>query len=70
MKPSIERKLESLEERRQELEALLSDSDIISDANRFRELSREYAQLTPLTSAFAAYRQAVSDRQAAEEMLK
>ena len=70
MKPSIERKLEALVERRQELEALLSDPAIITDAGRFRELSREYAQLTPLTTAFDAYRQAIDDRRAAEEMLK
>ena len=43
---NIEIKLEQLCGRLEEVEALLSDSEIISDQNRFRELSREYAQLT------------------------
>ncbi len=69
MKASITNKLETLNERHQELEALLSSNDIINDQNKFRELSREYAQLTPLTSAFANYLALNKERQAAEEML-
>ncbi len=70
MKASITAKLETLNERQQELEALLSSSDVINDQNQFRELSREYAQLTPLTTAFAHYQTLSEERQAAEEMLK
>ena len=55
MKPSIQRKLEALVERHQEVAALMSDSSVISDNNRFRELSREYAQLEPLVAQFNAY---------------
>ena len=39
MKDSIRTKLESLRDRFGELEALLSDAEIISDQNKFRELS-------------------------------
>ena len=37
-----------LEERFQELEALLSDGDIITDQTKYRELSKEYAELEPV----------------------
>ena len=41
MKDSILGKLQMLEERFQELEALLSDGDIITDQTKYRELSKE-----------------------------
>lgn len=52
MKPSIEKKLQSLVERHEEVSALLSDAGTINDQNRFRELSKEYAQLGPVVNAF------------------
>ncbi len=55
MKPSIEKKLQTLVERHEEVSALLSDADIISKQNQFRELSKEYAQLEPLVNAFKRY---------------
>jgi len=69
MQPSIERKLEVLSERLQELEALLADSGTLSDPNRFRDLSREYAQVTPVVAAFRAWRSSLDDIAAAEAML-
>ena len=53
MKESILQKLETLQERYVEVGALLSESEIISDQNRFRELSREYAELEPVVNAMA-----------------
>ena len=47
MKDSIVSKLESLQERHQEISGLLSDPDVISDQNQFRKLSVEYSQLEP-----------------------
>lgn len=55
MQPTLQRKLESLLERHEEVSALLSDAEIIKDQNRFRDLSKEYAQLQPLVSCFRAY---------------
>lgn len=52
MKPSIQKKLQSLVERHEELGALLSDPDVISQQNRFREYSKEYSQLEPIVTAF------------------
>ena len=45
MKDTIRLKLDNLKDRFDELEALLSDAEIIADQNRFRSLSKEYAEL-------------------------
>lgn len=69
MKDSIKAKLQSLIERHEEVSALLSDADVISDQNKFRDLSKEYSHLEPIVKAFKAYNQAIDDKQAAQEML-
>ncbi|MCP5141045.1 MAG: peptide chain release factor 1 [Chromatiales bacterium] len=69
MKPSIQRKLEGLSERHQEVGVLLSEPDVIGDQNRFRELSQEYAQLEPVAQAWARYQGALDDIASAREML-
>ena len=48
MKASILQKLEHLSDRYQEVQALLSDAEIIADQDRFRALSKEYAELEPV----------------------
>lgn len=70
MKKSMQQKLVSLVERHEELGALLSDASVINDQNRFRELSKEYAQLEPLVDNFNQYQQAIASRQTAEELLQ
>lgn len=70
MKASIEKKLELLVERHEELGALLSDAAIINEQKKFRELSKEYAQLEPVVTAFNQYRQAIADKQHAEELMQ
>jgi len=70
MKDSIRLKLENLCERHEEVGVLLGDPDIISDQNKFRELSMEYSQLEPVTKAFGDYQAAQEDLSGAEEMLK
>ena len=52
MKPSLLTKLETLSDRHEEVSALLSDSQTISDQNKFRELSREYAELEPVITCY------------------
>tara|TARA_R110002049_G_scaffold225521_1_gene397385 strand:+ start:10946 stop:12031 length:1086 start_codon:yes stop_codon:yes gene_type:complete len=69
MKDSIVSKLESLQERHQEISGLLSDPDVISDQNQFRKFSMEYAQLEPVVVAFSKYSQTIEDLAAAREML-
>ncbi|MDR3446572.1 MULTISPECIES: peptide chain release factor 1 [unclassified Dyella] len=58
MTPSIRRKLESLAERHEEIGLLLAQPDVLTDTNRFRELSREYAQLEPVTNSLREHDQA------------
>jgi peptide chain release factor 1 len=68
MLPSLRRKLEVLAERREELERLLADPGTITDAERFRALSREFAQLEPVAVALAAETKAQRDLAAAQAM--
>lgn len=70
MKESILRKLEALVERYEEVQALLGESEVISDQNRFRALSKEYSQLEEVVKTFQSYQQKQQDMNAAEEMLQ
>ena len=68
MNPNLRHKLEGLAERREELERLLAEPDVISDAGRFRRLSREFSQLEPLANALAAEAAAREDLATAQDM--
>ncbi len=68
MLPTLRRKLEALAERRDELERLLADPDVAGDQQRFRALSREFAQLEPVAVALAEEARARADLAAAEAM--
>jgi peptide chain release factor 1 len=70
MKDSVVRKLESLLERFEEVQALLSDPDVIGDQEKFKALSKEYSQLEHVVKCFTAYQQAQEDMQSAQEMMK
>ncbi len=70
MKASILEKLDTLSERYEEVAALLSDPSIISDQNKFRDLSKEYAELEPVVKCFTQFNQASEDLQEAKELLK
>lgn len=68
MKASIKTKLEGLQERHEEIAALLGDPDTIADQNRFRDLSREYSQLEPVVKAYSDYITTSDDLESAKEM--
>ncbi|MBT8143287.1 MAG: peptide chain release factor 1 [Gammaproteobacteria bacterium] len=68
MTPGVEKKLESMIARHEEVAALLSDPDIINDQARFRDLSREYARLESVARDYREFREARADRESAEEM--
>ncbi|WP_027708188.1 peptide chain release factor 1 [Zooshikella ganghwensis] len=70
MKPSIHAKLENLAERYEELAALLSDAEVITDQERFRKFSKEYADLEDVVSCFKKYQQAKEDHEEAEALAK
>ena len=69
MKASLLGKLETLTDRHEEVSALLGDSEIISDQNRFRDLSREYAELQPVVDCYTQYSSVQSDIEEARQML-
>ena len=70
MKASILAKLDNLDDRYQEVAALLSDSETIADQNRFRDLSKEYAELEPVVKAYVDYRDVINNLQEAKLLLK
>lgn len=70
MKNSVYQKLEVIAERFEEVQALLSDPETISDQNKFQALSKEFSQLEVINDAFNAYKESVDDFATAEEMLK
>jgi len=55
MKASILEKLDRLKERYEEVSAMLSEADIINNQNRFRDLSKEYAELEPVVQGYQNY---------------
>ncbi|SET56417.1 peptide chain release factor 1 [Thalassotalea agarivorans] len=69
MKDSVYQKLEMLVERFEEVQALLSDPDVISDQEKFKALSKEFSQLEEVTKTFNAYKTAQDDIETAQEML-
>ena len=68
MKESIRFKLESVRDRVEEIAGLLSDPDVISDQNQFRDLSKEYSRVEPIVKLFSDYEAIGKDITAAEEM--
>ena len=70
MKESIYNKLQNLADHFEEVGALLGDPEVISDQNRFRSLSQEYAQLNPVISSFREYKETLESMESAQEMLK
>ena len=54
-------KIEELERRYQELEALLSDPTVISNQPEFRKLSREHSDLSNLVAAYRRWRKVVDE---------
>jgi peptide chain release factor 1 len=68
MKSSIISKLEHLRDRYEEVGHLLSEPDAANDQNRFRSLSKEYAELETIAQTFGAYQQAQADLAEAEKL--
>ncbi|GGK78504.1 peptide chain release factor 1 [Amphritea balenae] len=70
MKESIALKLETLADRFEELAALLGDAGVISDQDKFRAYSMEYAELEPVVNCFQSYQSAQGDLEEAQLMLE
>jgi peptide chain release factor 1 len=70
MNQSIITKLETLCDRYEELEGLLSDAEIINDQNKYRDFSKEYAELEPLVICFKEYKEVQTNLVEAKELQK
>src|SRR3990167_827724 len=66
----LQNRLVSLVERHEEIRALLSDEKTIKEQNRFRYLSKEYAQLEPLVNCYQDYQKTQKTMNVTESMLK
>ncbi len=69
MHASIANKLERLVARLEETTAELSDPFVTQDQDRFRKLSREHAELTPVVDRFQAWRHTCDQVLAAQSLL-
>lgn len=70
MKESLLLKLENLSERKTELEGMLSAPEIINDQKKFRELSREYNEVEPVSACYHKYNDNQEAIVSAKEMMK
>jgi peptide chain release factor 1 len=70
MKASLLNKLDMIQDRFEELTALLGDAEVIGDQNRFRGYSREYAELEPIVGNFQQWNKVQADLEGAQALLK
>lgn len=68
MKESLKTKLQTMLERFQEVERLLSEAEIIADQNKFKDLSKEYAQLEPVAQSYNNYCKSLDNMTELEEL--
>ena len=68
MKKSIQVRLDELVERFEELSHLLSEPSVISNQDKFRDLSKEYSRLEEIAKDFNAFKKIEADIRDAEEM--
>ncbi|KPQ24170.1 MAG: peptide chain release factor 1 [Halomonas sp. HL-48] len=68
MKETLRQRLDSFADRFEELSMLLSDPEVIHDQQRFRDYSREYAELDELVAAWQRYRRIEKDIDAAQQL--
>ncbi len=69
MKQSIRDKLENLSNRLEEVDRFLSSEEATKDMNRFRQISREHAELGSIVALYRTWQQTESDRRSAQEMM-
>ncbi len=69
MKEGLRFRLDQMVDRFEEVTALLSDPDTISNNKKFRELSVEHSDLSEITAVWKRYTQAEEDLATAQELL-
>ena len=70
MKPSLLNKLATLQDRFEELTALLGDAEVIANQPQFRAYSREYAEVEPVVQAYRQLCKVQDDLAGAQALLK
>lgn len=70
MLASILQRLESLAERHEEITMLLSSPEVLNDSQRFRDLSKEYSQLSSVVTCFKEYSGVQKSIEEAEVLLQ
>jgi len=69
MKPSLLDKLEQMQRRADELDALLAAPDCTADLQRYRNMTRELAELQAVVGLYAQYKAKTKDLSQAESLL-
>ena len=69
MKPFLRQQLERFPVRLQELDFFLSQPDVVKDMERFRELTREHAEVTEVNGVYQRFLQRERDFAQAREMM-
>ena len=70
MKASLLNKLDVLQDRFEELTALLGDGEVISDQTKFRAYSKEYAEVEPIVATYKNLLKVQADLEGAQALLK
>ena len=70
MNSSLQKKLDQLLDRYEELAALLSDAEIIADQKKFRVYSKEYADIEPVVQCFRSHEEQSRQLEDARLMLE
>lgn len=70
MKASLLNKLDVLQDRFEELTALLGDGEVISDQTKFRTYSKEYAEVEPIVATYKNLLKVQADLEGAQALLK
>ncbi|PKM31404.1 MAG: peptide chain release factor 1 [Gammaproteobacteria bacterium HGW-Gammaproteobacteria-11] len=70
MKASLLNRLDSMQQRFEELSALLSEAEVIAEQNRFRAYSKEYAELDATMQCYADWQKVAADLEEARSLLK
>lgn len=70
MKASLLEKLVILKKRYEEVSFSLGDPVVLKDQNKYKSLSKEFAQLSPIVKCFEKYQQVIGAIEAAESLVK
>lgn len=62
-------KLEAIAQRRQEVEGLLGEPDVMSDMKRFAQLNKEYRSLEKFVTAYHEYKNLIDNIESSKQIL-